>query len=233
MNPVSGRRSGLFYVAGTIGTSSDSNDEHPLIAAVNIGAPTIVTGGEDIGILATLYVANAPIDSETQSYVLNSGEVTGGGPHALWVDAGTSRFDGGVIIGASESTNNLIDDASTGSGSTTLYVGNQSITTSSDARLKENITDSTVNALDKIKELRVVDFDWVDPSDTSPNNKNARGRWTGMLAQETVETVPWIINAPRTEDGEIDHASSNTWFVDYQHLVPMLVKAIQQLEAKL
>ena len=226
VNPVGGRRGGLFYVSGTIGTAADASNEHPLITAVNIGAPTVSAGGEDVGKLVTLYVAAAPS-------ALSSGSVTEGGPHALWVDAGTSRFDGGVIIGASESTNNLIDDASTGSGSTTLYVGNQSITTSSDARLKENITDSTVNALDKIKELRVVDFDWVDPSDTSPNNKNARGRWTGMLAQETVETVPWIINAPRTEDGEIDHASSNTWFVDYQHLVPMLVKAIQQLEAKL
>jgi len=54
-----------------------------------------------------------------------------------------------------------------------------------------------------------------------------------MLAQETVEVVPHIINAPRDEQGEIAYDSEDVWMVDYQHLVPMLVKAIQEIDDKL
>lgn len=56
------------------------------------------------------------------------------------------------------------------------------------------------------------------------------GQWSGILAQEAVEVVPHIINAPRIEETlELDHNSKNTWQVEYEHLVPTLVKAIQEL----
>ena len=56
------------------------------------------------------------------------------------------------------------------------------------------------------------------------------GQWSGILAQEAVEVVPHIINAPRIEETlELDHDSENTWQVEYEHLVPTLVKAIQEL----
>ena len=171
-----------------------------------------------------LYVSGAFSDGNS---------IVTGTDYAVHVDGGYTRLDGGVIVGATSSTNNLIDDASTGSGSTTLYIGNQSITSSSDERLKRNIEDTKVDALQTLAELRIVDFDWVDPTDISPNNKAARGRWTGMLAQETVQIVPHIINAPRDEQGEIEYDSDNIWMVDYQHLVPMLVKAIQEIDDKL
>jgi hypothetical protein len=60
-----------------------------------------------------------------------------------------------------------------------------------------------------------------------------RGQWTGMIAQEVVDIVPYIINAPRTPDGVIDYDDESTWMVDYQHLVPMLVKAIQELKQEI
>jgi len=41
------------------------------------------------------------------------------------------------------------------------------------------------------------------------------------------------VNAPRKEDTlEIDYESENRWFVDFEHLVPTLVKAVQELSAK-
>ncbi len=135
---------------------------------------------------------------------------------------------GGLHIG-STSTNNLLDDASTGAGTTTLYIGNQAITTSSDRRVKTDIHDTAMNALEVIDALRVVDFGWNDPTDTAENNRNARGQWTGLIAQEAVEVLPFVVNAPRTASGQIDHDSDQRWFLEYQHVVPVLIKAIQQL----
>ena len=149
---------------------------------------------------------------------------------------------GGIFVGVADlgdydtftgDLTKLVDDASNGSGAATLYIGNTSITTSSDRRIKKDIVDTSVNALDTLDKLRVVDFTWDDPTDIAPNNRNMRGQWTGMIAQEAVDVVPYIINAPRTEDGVIDYDDETTWTVDYQHLVPMLVKAIQELKQEI
>ena len=127
---------------------------------------------------------------------------------------------------------NLITNASQGGGSSTLYIGNQAIQTSSDKRIKKNIVDTTSNVLDKIKQVRVVDFDWDDPSDTASVNRNSRGKWTGCLAQEMVDIFPHVINAPRKEDNSLDYDSDRTWLVDYGHLVPTLIKGMQELSAE-
>jgi len=149
---------------------------------------------------------------------------------------------GGIFVGVADlgdydtftgDLTKLVDDASNGAGAATLYIGNTSITTSSDRRIKKDIVDTSVNALDTLDKLRVVDFMWDDPTDIAPNNRNMRGQWTGMIAQEAVDVVPYIINAPRTEDGVIDYDDETTWTVDYQHLVPMLVKAIQELKQEI
>ena len=152
----------------------------------------------------------------------------------------TSHFicAGAVIPGAtSEVDNQKIFDGSSGTGSNTLFIGNAQIQVSSDKRLKINIRDTEMNPIETLNRLRVVDFDWDDPKDTSWNNKMARvkhgGQWSGILAQEAVEVVPHIINAPRIEETlELDHESENTWQVEYEHLVPTLVKAIQELSQK-
>ena len=137
----------------------------------------------------------------------------------------------------SEDDNRKIFDGTSGSGSTTLYIGNQTITTSSDRRIKKNIEDTKINATEALNQLRVVDFEWDDPTETVWNDRNARvsqgGQWTGLIAQEAVEVVPHIINAPRIEETlELDEDSEQRWNIQYDHLVPTLVKAVQELSAK-
>ena len=145
---------------------------------------------------------------------------------------------GAFIPGATgETDNSKIFTSSGGTGSTNMFIGNAQIQVSSDKRLKINIRDTEMNPIETLNRLRVVDFDWDDPKDTSWNNKMARvkhgGQWSGILAQEAVEVVPHIINAPRIEETlELDHESKNTWQVEYEHLVPTLVKAIQELSQK-
>jgi len=140
----------------------------------------------------------------------------------------TARLALGAFFGTVTNTKR-IDDASNGTGTATLYIGNAAIQVSSDVRLKENIEDTQLDALDAISQIKVKDFTWNDPSDTSHNNRNARGKWTGLIAQELVEVLPFVVNAPRKEeDGSIDYESGDHWTLDQSQLCPVLIKAVQQ-----
>jgi hypothetical protein len=211
-----------WYSHCVIGSGSGGT----IVTSLYVDDPGITDSGDTITRGSTLYVENAPSQGETANY-------------ALWVDSGKARLDDGVIIGPSDSTNNLIDNATNGSGASTLYIGNTSITTSSDARLKTDIKSTSIDALNLIDELNVVDFGWDDPTDTIKYGKNYRGKYVGMLAQETVKVAPWIIN---DQGGGRDCTNCmaglecdvhGMFQVEYQHLVPTLVKAIQELRQEL
>ena len=137
---------------------------------------------------------------------------------------------GGVYLGAAGSSNGLISQASSGSGTTNTYIGNALITAVSDSRLKENVVNTTRNAIEILKQLRVVDHTWNDPSDQCENNRNSRGVWMGLIAQEAQPVIPWLVNKP-TEDVDED-GNPQYWHMDYGYSVPLLIKAIQELSAK-
>lgn len=141
--------------------------------------------------------------------------------------AGNLLCESGCRIGA-DSTDNEIDDASQGSGSTTLYIGNAAIQVSSDKRLKTNIRDTKINALKMIDRFEVKDFKWNDPTDKAVNNRNSRGIWTGLIAQDVVEICPFVVNAPRLNGKDIDYDSDIKWQLEYQNMVPVLIKAVQE-----
>ena len=104
---------------------------------------------------------------------------------------------------------------------------------SSARRLKTDIMPSQFDATSALLALAVKDYVWDDPFDQSYNNRNARGVWTGLIAQEVVEVTPWAVNAPRTLDGQIDHTSERMWQVEFDHLVPVLVKGWQAHESRI
>ena len=113
-----------------------------------------------------------------------------------------------------------------------MYVGNATINVTSDRRLKQDITSTVIDAGLLLSHLSVVDYRWNDPSDNSFNNRNARGRWTGLIAQDTIDVMPWVVNAPRKEsDLSIDYDSPEPWHIEFQHIVPVLVKGWQQHDA--
>ena len=155
-------------------------------------------------------------------------------------DAVFETVSGGTFVPASRkiyvgaySNSNGFANFSDGSGSSTLYIGNQSINTSSDQRLKTNIVNTALDATTKLKQVRIVDFNWNDPSDKAINNKNSRGLWTGTLAQEIVDIFPHAVNAPRPDGNTIDTEDENIWGMEYQHLVPVLIKGFQEQQAKI
>ena len=170
------------------------------------------------------------LDGRSNTYIRESAadviQFVTGAADGVWVGSG------GLYIGAYNGDNHFTD-ASAGGGSATLYIGNQSITTSSDRRLKANIVDSSLNAVEALNRLRVTDYNWNDPSDTSFNNRNARGLWTGLIAQEVVEHLPFAVNAPRDEEKVIDHGSDSTWSIESIALCGVLIKAVQELSARI
>jgi hypothetical protein len=134
-----------------------------------------------------------------------------------------------LYINNALSDNSYLSRGSAGSGTTTWYIGNQAITTSSDQRLKADIKPSERNAIDLLNQWEIVDHTWNDPSDQCENNRNSRGVWTGVVAQQVQQVTPWLVNKPIedvNEDGSI-----NPWTMDFGYAVPLLVKAFQEQQA--
>ena len=99
-----------------------------------------------------------------------------------------------------------------GSGSVKYWMEQKS-----DRRLKENITDTAVKALDTINRLRMVAFDFIE---------NKKHEEIGLIAQEAETIVPKIVSRdPENPDGYLH--------IDYTALVPYLIKAIQELNQKI
>jgi hypothetical protein len=98
-------------------------------------------------------------------------------------------------------------------GSSTAY------NTSSDYRLKQDFKD--FNGLNIISNLKMYDFEW----------KNDSSRSFGAIAHELEEVLPYAVNGEKdavNKEGEILPQG-----VDYSKLVPVLVKAIQELKAEI
>ena len=86
-----------------------------------------------------------------------------------------------------------------------------SYNTSSDERLKENITDSA-DAGSKVDAIQIRQYDWK--ADGSHQDY-------GVIAQELVEVAPEAVHQPIDPDDMMG--------VDYSKLVPMLIKEVQTL----
>lgn len=99
-----------------------------------------------------------------------------------------------------------------GSGSVKYWIDK-----SSDRRLKENITSTSVQALNEINQLNLVSFDYIE---------NKKHEEIGLIAQEVEKVIPQAISRdPESEDSYLH--------IDYTAFVPYLIKAIQELNQKL
>ncbi len=105
----------------------------------------------------------------------------------------------------------------TTNGTTTSYA------TSSDARLKTNVADATVDSGAVIDAIQVRRFDWIS------DNSHTRA---GFVAQELAAVAP---EAVRTGDAGTDpYAEGATiWGVDPGKLLPIVIKELQAVRARL
>lgn len=134
-----------------------------------------------------------------------------------WTDMMPGRIDMVTSVAASQgrlyftNPNGQVGSITTG-GTATAY------NTSSDVRMKQNIVDAPDAGAD-IDAVRVVSFNWKQTGELQKY---------GVVAQELVEVFP---DAVAVGD-DAEEITENVWGVDYSKLVPMLVKEVQDLRAR-
>lgn len=89
--------------------------------------------------------------------------------------------------------------------------------TTSDERLKENISPAA-EAGDLLDAINIVQFDWKSDGSHQPY---------GVLAQNLQSVAAYAV-----KEGDSGETVTDPWAVDYSKLVPMLIKEIQQLRAR-
>ena len=231
-----------FMVGGTnavtipTGTTSE-------VASARFTEPNIIATGT-VTIAATVIISNAPTEGATNFALYAASGIIGFGiaTNANVTASGAVLAAGGLAF--TDVANAWIDDATRGTGTTTHYIGNQTITTASDMRLKKDILDYSGDALELLRRAHLVEYAWDDPSERredgteNPWGRNSRGRFVGFLAQEAIEWAPWTVNAGDGRDCPLCHAGQPCeehpyWFADYPHMVPLVVGGIQQLDGRL
>lgn len=95
------------------------------------------------------------------------------------------------------------------------------IVDASDIRLKEDIIDATYG-LSTVQALRPVEFKWKD-------NQNST-IVKGFIAQEVKEVLPECVSI---KDESNNNGFSDMHYLETQTMIPVLVKAIQELKAEL
>jgi hypothetical protein len=90
---------------------------------------------------------------------------------------------------------------------------------SSDRRLKENIT-PIANALEKVRSLTGVEFDWKEETKKAHGHS---GRDTGVIAQEVQAIMPTAVR------------TNNTGYlaVRYEKLIGLLIEGMKEQQAQI
>lgn len=222
-----------------IGTNSPSVGGHDSLAVLTCNA-YVNSGGawtfSGTGAAAAYTIAAG---TSTIAHVWNIAASGTGGTAITWTQAMKIDLNGNVFVGTG-TTNPGIQLAPTGAatfgnsaGATGFAFGTfarsgvtiGSITqsgttavlynTTSDQRLKDNITDAA-DAGAVLDAVQVRQFDW--------RSDGSHQRF-GFIAQELVMVVPEAVHSPADQD--------DMMAVDYSKLVPLLVKEVQRLRARL
>jgi hypothetical protein len=147
-----------------------------------------------------------------------------GAANCAWFQGNTATTEIVGIYGGTGSGNNifmkfLTDSVVTrGSIDYNRSAGQVRYNTTSDARLKSEIADSTT-ALNTLNNIRVRKYKWTE-TDYQVEH--------GFVAQELTEVVPEAVKVG--DDGD---EVTDTWAVDNSKLVPLLTKALQEAIAKI
>jgi hypothetical protein len=157
--------------------------------------------------------------------VSGDGKVFFNGTTSLSTSQTSWRWDiDGVNYGNRASAGTMQSYRVGGTAVGSIYTGASSTTynTSSDYRLKENV-DYTWDATTRLKQLKPARFNFI--------NDDTNTLVDGFIAHEVSSIVPEAITGAKDavdEDGNPDYQG-----IDQSKLVPLLVKTIQELEARI
>lgn len=101
--------------------------------------------------------------------------------------------------------------------------GGVSYNTVSDARLKENVVESS-KGLNELMNIQVKDFNFI-----ADDKKLAQ---TGFIAQNLAKIIPEAVSTNGDNGENPLNTGDNPWQADYGRLTPVLVKSLQELNNK-
>jgi len=115
-------------------------------------------------------------------------------------------------------------DVSTGNFHADGDVIANSTSTASDLKFKKNIA-TIDNAVDKVKQLRGVTFDWKKDNTTS----------AGVIAQEIEEVLPYAVTEKEERTGIVDNGQEYDTYkaVNYNTLHAVLIEAIKEQQEQI
>lgn len=211
-----------------IGTTSPSQALH-----VAGGNPAVVVESTTSSGAFIKFENTSSTNTNRIGYAVHDFVVDTNGSEKMRVDSsglirqfGTNNTAGSVnLVGEGSSSYKAISFTRTTNGSEVgsivTNVSSTSYNTSSDHRLKENVT-ADWDATTRLKQLNPVRFNFIADADTTVD---------GFLAHEVQSVVPEAITGTHNQvddDGNPVYQS-----IDQSKLVPLLVKTIQELEARI
>ena len=207
------------------GKSTDSSNVYATWGAIK-GAKENATSANIASYLAFSTRANGGGNTEKMR-ITSAGSVCIGGTTA------TAKFN---LIGTGGSNVQIQNNIASGTGTIvsigfindngligSIQAGGSSTTyaTSSDYRLKENV-EYEWSATERLKQLKPCRFNFIT---------DAEKTFDGFLAHEAQEVVPEAVTG--TKDEVDDDGNIVIQGIDQAKLVPLLVKTIQELEARI
>ena len=155
----------------------------------------------ETGIGDLLLLSNNELEIKSGVMGENFAKFTKDGPIELYYD-NTKRFE-------TTSTGIAVTGKITATGDVVAFY-------SSDKKFKDNVVQLD-GALDKVKEIRGVSFDWNDKQDSY------KGHDIGVIAQEVEAVYPELVHHRAEDDSKA---------VDYVKLTAVLIEAVKELSAK-
>ena len=202
---------------GYTGATDANNYTHPTYAGDDInldtGALTGATVISDLDFNVTTDTsghvtdANAAVSTRTLTLAdLGYSGTTNANTYAITQDNTSNVHFEGLMVGQT-----------TGATANTIRcVGDVVAYYSSDAQFKDNV-ETLEGALDKVKAIRGVRFDWNDKQDVF------EGHDIGVIAQEVEAVLPELVHYREHNDSKA---------VDYVKLTAVLIEAVKELAAK-
>lgn len=178
------------------------------IASPNLIERMRITSGGDVCFGKTVY------DNSTTGVSIADTKTTA--IVSVVTDAGVS-----ILCNRKTSTGDIVVFRYNGSGVGSISTNGSttSYNTTSDYRLKEDFRDS--KGLEKVLGIKIYNFRY----------KNSDITMDGAIAHELSEILPYAVSGEKDEINEDETIKPQA--VDYSKIVPVLVKAIQELNTKL
>lgn len=220
MQIIVGKDTGTNYAQGALTYTYNSGT--PANSYVSLGNST--TDSAMLNVLGNGYVGigttapNTPLSIGGPITAYTSARIgvlwdSGNSHQGLVLQNSSASFSGSPII--------FVNSAGGLSGYVAQAASSVTYNTSSDRRLKENIS-PTVRGLSVLTSIPVKDFNFI-----GDNNKK---RVQGFVAQEIMSAYPEAVSTNGDNGRTPLRKGDMSWGVDYGRLTPLLVKSIQELK---